>query len=126
MRKIKREVGFMEYYTRAFQNYVNFNGRDTRKQYWMFVLINIVISAAVGIVCSLVFNESVASGIDSLYGLVLLLPSLGMVIRRLHDVGRSGWWYLLVFTIIGGIVVFIFLCLPSQEGENKYGPQPEG
>jgi uncharacterized membrane protein YhaH (DUF805 family) len=91
----------------------------------MFVLINVIISFAISIVCGLFLPDAAANGIRFLYSLVLLLPGLAMVVRRLHDVGRSGWWYLLVFTFVGIFVILVFLCMPSQEGENKYGPQPE-
>ena len=64
--------------------------------------------------------------ITLIVALAVFLPSLGVAVRRLHDVGRSGWWILLAFTCIGGIVLIVWYCMDSQPGDNQYGPNPKG
>ncbi len=89
----------MEWYLKVLRNYVGFKGRARRKEYWMFVLINIVIAILLGIVDGILgwhFGENKESGVlSSLYSLGILLPSLAVLCRRLHDTDRSGWWILL-------------------------------
>lgn len=112
---------FFSYFTRAFEKYFDFEGRDTRKQYWMFFLVYILASivAAFG-------DALIGFGvIGLLLALVSIIPSIAISTRRLHDTGRSGWWQLLILIpFIGPIVLLVFLCLPSEEGPNKYGPNP--
>lgn len=114
----------MNYYTRViFQNYFNFNGRDSRKQYWMFVLINFIISCVLGAVAAAIGDGGTI--ITSAYSLALLLPSLGICVRRLHDIGKSGFWYLIAFIpVVGVILLIVWFCQPSQAGENQYGAEP--
>lgn len=115
----------MNYYTRVWQNYVNFNGRDSRKQYWMFALFNAIISFALSFVAGLILGDFdfIVTGI---YSLAILLPNIGLCIRRMHDIGKSGYWILLCFIPILGQIAFIVLCcMPSQQGENQYGSMPE-
>lgn len=113
----------MHWYFAVLGKYAEFKGRARRKEYWMFTLFNIVISLAIG------FTEGFVGGsgmIGLIYTLGVLLPSLGVVIRRLHDTGRSGWWFLIsLLPIIGLIVLLVFLVLDSEEGENAYGPNPK-
>lgn len=110
----------MNYYLDAFRNYFNFSGRATRTEYWMFVLFNVIVSFVLGFVTGLLLGDS-GSFIVSLYSLAVFFPALACGVRRLHDSGKSGLWYLLCLTVVGSIVVLIFLCLPSQEGSNKWG-----
>ena len=114
--------------------YADFSGRASRSEYWYFMLYSIVIFLIVlGIVMSAMDHASDISnsGIGSkiLVGLLVILaiawtiPSVAVSIRRLHDTGRSGWWYLL--RLVGlGIVIFIFSVLESEPGRNKWGPNP--
>lgn len=114
----------MNYYVRVFQNYANFKGRDTRKQYWMFVLFNIIISFVIGFVAGLILGDA-ASIVTSIYSLAILLPSLAISIRRMHDIGKSGWWILVsLIPIVGCIWYIVLACKPSQEGSNQYGDMP--
>ena len=107
----------MEYFIDALKQFANFSGRATRQQYWMFILIYIIISVLLSIVDGLM-GSVILSGILTL---VMFIPSISIAARRLHDTGRSGWWQLLVLIpLIGAIVVIVFLCQASQ-GENEYG-----
>lgn len=101
----------MNYYTDVLKKYAVFDGRATRKEYWMFVLINFIISIAVGIIAGIVDFKA----LTSLYNLVLLLPSIAVGVRRLHDINHSGWWMLLcLFPIIGWIWLIILLAKKSE------------
>jgi uncharacterized membrane protein YhaH (DUF805 family) len=113
----------MQWYLKVLKNYVGFQGRARRKEYWMFMLFNIIVTIVLAIIESVAGLDSVLSGI---YSLAVLLPSLAVTARRLHDIGRSGWWNLInLIPIIGVIVLLVFTCQDSQEGENQYGPNPK-
>ena len=114
------------------KNFAEFSGRATRREYWMFQLAGIlfwfVFSFAVVILSGVLslIDESlviVAMFLSYLYPLAILIPSLGIFVRRLHDTGRSGWMILLgLIPFVGPIVLFIFTLLDSQPGTNAYGP----
>lgn len=101
----------------AFKNYANFSGRARRKEYWYFVLFNIIVSII------LVFIPFA----PILWGLITFIPGLALVARRLHDVGKSAWFYLIILIpLIGSIILLIFLLTDSEVGNNKWGPNPKG
>jgi uncharacterized membrane protein YhaH (DUF805 family) len=105
------------------KNYVGFQGRARRKEYWMFVLFSAIISIVLSIIDAIANLSSVLSGI---YSLAVFLPSLAVSVRRLHDTGRSGWWILIgLIPLIGAIILLVFTCQDSQENDNKYGPNPK-
>ena len=113
-------------------NYVNFSGRARRTEYWMFTLFNVVFGIGLGFldVASGTYYVNPATGqgaglIGTIYSFAVLLPSLAVAVRRLHDVGKSGWYLLLVLTIIGAIPVLIWQVSDSASGENDYGPNPK-
>lgn len=113
----------MQWYLKVLKNYVGFDGRARRKEYWMFTLINVIISVILSFVDNLAGTSPFLSGI---YGLAILLPSLAVTVRRLHDTGRSGWWILIVLIpFIGSIILLVFTVLDSQESDNQYGPNPK-
>lgn len=118
----------MKWYIEAITNYVNFKGRSRRKAYWMFVLMNVIISTLLSML-DYFFDIYVADDvglISFIYSLFILLPSLAIVVRRLHDTGRSGWWVLISFVpIVGWIVLLVFMCMDSYYGENQYGECPK-
>lgn len=121
----------MDWYLKVIRNYVGFSGRARRKEYWMFVLINIVISIVLAMVDGMlglkVGGEQGAGLLGLIYSLAILLPSIAVGVRRLHDTGRSGWWMLIAFVpFIGFIVLLVFFVLDSQPGSNEYGPNPKG
>ena len=105
----------MNYYLKVLQNYVNFNGRARRKEYWMFVLFNFIASFILGFIGLLLDFTFLAN----LYSLAVLLPSIAVGVRRMHDVGKSGWYILIpIYNLI--------LCgTEGDNGENEYGPDPK-
>lgn len=112
----------MDTYVDVLKKYTVFTGRADRSEYWMFVLVNFIIMFVLNIPDSIIFGV-----IALLYSLGVLLPSIGVGIRRLHDTGRSGWWLLIsLIPIIGAIVLIIFLVQDSEAGTNKYGANPKG
>ena len=123
----------MNWYLKVLNQYSDFNGRARRKEYWMFVLVNFIISlATVGIdnALGLSFNYTgnvSGSGVfNLLYNLLILIPSLAVAVRRLHDVGKSGWMLLIgLIPLVGAIWLLILLLRDSEAGENKYGPNPK-
>ena len=123
----------MNWYLKVLNQYSDFKSRARRKEYWMFALVNFIISfAIVGIdnALGLSFNytENVSgSGVfNLLYNLLILIPSLAVAVRRLHDVGKSGWMLLIgLIPLVGAIWLLILLLRDSEAGENKYGPNPK-
>ncbi|MFF3023877.1 DUF805 domain-containing protein [Gottfriedia sp. NPDC057948] len=113
----------MEWYLKVLKNYAVFNGRARRKEYWMFFLFNAIITIILSILQSIADIDNLLTGI---YGLLTILPSLAVGARRLHDSGRSGWWLLLgIIPFIGAIILLIFFCLDSEEGDNRFGVNPK-
>lgn len=104
-------------------NYCNFEGRSSRSEYWWFCLFNIILSVIISFVFSFSQNaELIVSGIVSL---ALLLPGLGVAIRRLHDIDKSGWWILIgLIPLVGTIILIVWFCKESTPAENQYGPVP--
>jgi|SRR3989338_10366701 len=109
----------MNYYFDAFRKYATFNGRTTRKEYWMFVLFHIIVAILLSIVDTVIGADSILVG---LYGLAAIIPILAIAVRRLHDTNRSGWWLLINgIPLIGAIVMFVFTVQKGTVGDNKYG-----
>lgn len=116
--------------------FFQFSGRAPRREYWYFVLFSLIISFLIGLIDG-VAGTMLTFGVDPngipiqtgiiglLFSLFLLIPSIGIAVRRLHDIGKSGWWYLIVLIpLIGILVLLYFLVMPSQEGENRFGAYP--
>ncbi|TYP92196.1 Uncharacterized membrane protein YhaH, DUF805 family [Fodinibius salinus] len=124
----------MEWYMKVLRQYADFNGRARRKEFWMFTLINFliylglyVLAFAVGASDPESALAAVIFGVIGLYGLGILIPSLAVSVRRLHDTGRSGWWILIqLVPAIGAIVLIVFLVQDSDTGANEYGENPKG
>jgi uncharacterized membrane protein YhaH (DUF805 family) len=118
----------MNWYLKVLRQYTDFNGRARRTEYWMFVLFNLIF-AFIAIFIDNILNisiEGVGYGpIYSLYSLIVIIPGLAVTIRRLHDVGKSGWMLLIAFIpVIGVIWLFVLLCTESQININKWGENP--
>ncbi len=114
----------MNWYLGVLKQYAVFSGRSRRKEYWFFTLFNLIISMGLSFIEGLLGMPAVLTGI---YALGVILPSIAVAIRRLHDIGKSGWWLLIGFVpLIGGIVLIVFACMDSQEGENRFGANPKG
>ncbi|MNW25470.1 Inner membrane protein YhaI [compost metagenome] len=113
----------MQWYLKVLKNYVGFSGRARRTEYWMFTLFNVIASLILTFLGNLIGVETLLSGI---YSLAVLLPALAVTVRRLHDIGKSGWWILLsLIPIVGSIIVLVFTCLDSESTDNQYGPNPK-
>ncbi len=111
----------MHWYTDVLKKYAVFDGRAARPEYWWFTLANTIIS----VVLDVVFRSGAGQVVSGLYALAVLLPTLGVSIRRLHDTNRSGWWILVgVIPIVGWIWIIVLLATASDSGPNSYGPPP--
>jgi uncharacterized membrane protein YhaH (DUF805 family) len=119
----------MNWYLGAFKKYATFSGRARRKEYWFFQLFNtlIVIALVVVDVMTHTMNQTAGLGLfSSVFILATLLPSLAVLVRRLHDTGRSGWSVLYgLIPLVGGIIVLVFTLQDSEYGSNQYGPNPK-
>ena len=113
----------MNWYLEPLKKYAVFSGRARRKEYWMFILFNMVIVFVLGLIEGFAGSPGVLGGI---YGLAVLIPTIAVFVRRLHDTNRSGWWWLISFIpLIGAVVLLVFMVQDSQPGENQYGPNPK-
>lgn len=141
----------MNWYIGVLKKYIDFNGRARRREYWFFHLFNMLFYIACAFIdfslgsgtteiastsmpldggsmdSMSIASESSGFGLFTVvYMLATFLPSLGVLFRRLHDTGRSGWWWLIgLIPIIGAIVLLIFLLEDSQANSNQYGPNPK-
>jgi uncharacterized membrane protein YhaH (DUF805 family) len=119
-------MNFTQAIASGFQNYVNFSGRASRSEYWFWTLFVILLSIAAGLIDLALFRSLDFSPRQSLVSLGLFIPGLAVSIRRLHDLDRTGWWFLLVFTIIGAIVLLVWNGMRGTIGPNRFGPDPLG
>ena len=128
----------MEWMLMPLKRYADFSGRSRRKEYWMWVLFQVVLFTAVAILGGIVFGfGDPASGavgglggvlliLLALLGLAFLIPNIAVTVRRFHDQDKSGWWFLLNFIpYIGGIIVLVFMCIEGSRGPNRFGPDPK-
>jgi uncharacterized membrane protein YhaH (DUF805 family) len=116
----------MQWYLAVLKNYVGFSGRARRTEYWMYTLFNFII-AMVLFVLDVATKTGFFAALIVLYELAVLLPTLAVLVRRLHDIGQSGWWILIsLVPFIGSIVLLVFTVLPGNQGPNKYGDDPKG
>ena len=115
----------MNYFLDGLKNYATFSGRATRQQYWMFYLFYIIFYIVLSVLDGLTgtYDEEIGIGLlSTIFSLGLFIPSIAILARRLHDIGRTGWWILLLFIpLIGAIVILIFTLLDSESNENEYG-----
>jgi uncharacterized membrane protein YhaH (DUF805 family) len=119
----------MNWYLAVMKKYVDFSGRARRKEYWMFVLFNMIFAFVAVLLDNLLgtANERTGYGIIyGLYALAVVLPSLAVLTRRLHDLGKSGWWFFIaLIPLIGGIWLLVLLATDGQPDTNQYGPNPK-
>lgn len=135
----------MDWMVLPYKRYFDFSGRSRRKEYWMFVLFNVIVYAVVGgtafasradvaigkmpvsTVPEIPKGELAAFGLMGLFALFTIIPSIALHVRRFHDQNRSGWFYLLaIIPYLGGLIVFIFMCLDGTPGINRFGDDPKG
>lgn len=120
----------MNWYLEVLKKYAVFSGRARRKEFWFFALFNIIVSILLSIIDGIlglsVGGAEAGMGILSLvYALGVIIPSIAVTVRRLHDIDKSGWWFLIVFIpIIGPIVLLIFNILAGTPGPNRFGEDP--
>jgi uncharacterized membrane protein YhaH (DUF805 family) len=127
----------MEWYLKVIKNYAGFNGRARRKEYWMFALFNLIFITVAAILDNILGTTfKIDMGSQSmnlpygylyvLYALAIVIPGLAVAVRRLHDVGKSGWMILIAFIpIVGAIWLLVLMVTDSNFGENKYGANPK-
>lgn len=118
-----RHVGFAEAITLFFRNYVNFQGRSSRGAYWWALLFYILVDVVLSLLIRAVGPS--LSVLMGLWGLAVILPSIALSIRRLHDIGRSAWWLLLVLTGVGVLLLLFWAAQPGQRATNRFGPDVE-
>lgn len=124
--------GFMYWYMEVMRKYFVFSGRARRKEYWTFQLINLVIVVAllVAIIPPLISNSQnffpmFLAVFLCIFALAMVIPGLAVAVRRLHDIGFSGWWFLIAFVPLGSLVLLVLHLLDSTPGANRYGPNPK-
>ncbi len=113
----------MDWYIGVLKKYAVFNGRARRKEFWMFALINLIISLVLGVI-----DETIGTGgiLGLVYALAVLIPYIAVSIRSLHDTGRSGWWILIgLIPLVGAIVLIVFYAMEGHAEENEHGANPK-
>ena len=119
----------MNWYLKVLKNYAEFNGRSRRKEYWIFTLFNFLF-----LIAAMLLDNFAGTTINELpyglfyffYVLAVLIPGLAVTVRRLHDVGKSGWMiFISLIPIIGGIWLLVLLCSDGISGQNEYGINPK-
>lgn len=119
----------MNWYLKVLKQYADFSGRARRMEYWMFFLFNIIFAFVAIILDNIIGTANAELGYGILYGLYQLavfIPGLAVAVRRLHDVGKSGWMILIAFIpLIGAIWLLVLLVTDSDHGENQYGANPK-
>ena len=137
---VQRQMGFFEAIKTVLGKYADFSGRAQRSEFWWWNLGYAIVYYAIYFVIGGVYGGDLSRFMETqdfayyptgmvvwlgLFNLAFLLPNLAVSVRRLHDTGRSGWWFLLNFLCcVGGIVLLVWYCQGSEEGENEYGPEP--
>jgi uncharacterized membrane protein YhaH (DUF805 family) len=119
----------MNWYLDVLKKYAVFSGRARRKEYWFFVLFNMIIAIALVFVEGALGLASSMTGygpLTGIYSLAIVIPGTAVAVRRLHDTDRSGWWlFISLIPFIGALVLLFFLVSDSQSGSNQYGPNPK-
>ena len=119
----------MNWYLEVLKKYSVFSGRARRKEYWLYSLFSLIIALVLGFIDGAAGLADAQSGygpLGGLYTLAVLIPSIAVSVRRLHDTDHSGWWLFIVLVpLIGAIVLLIFMVRDSQQGQNQYGPNPK-
>jgi len=120
----------MNWYLEVLKKYAVFGGRARRKEYWFFALFNMIFALVLAFIDGMVgtFDPETGYGVLSgIYCLAVLIPGIAVTFRRLHDTDRSGWWWLIVFIpLLGVIVLLVFMVIDGTSGQNQFGPDPKG
>lgn len=119
----------MNWFLEAVKKYAVFAGRARRKEFWFFVLFYLIIFFVLAFIDGMTGSLSVETGLglfSGIFMLAMLIPSISVSVRRLHDTNRSGWWYLIgLIPLVGGIVLLVFFVTDGTSGQNDYGPDPK-
>ncbi len=116
----------MKWYLKVLNQYFDFSGRARRKEYWMFTLFNAIITWSLTLL-DLAFGTFYFTIASYIYTMLIFIPSLAVVLRRLHDTGRSGWYFFVAFIPIAGIIwLLVLLCMEGEARTNKWGENPKG
>ena len=119
----------MSWYLEALKKYAVFSGRARRMEYWYFVLFNLIVAFVLALIDTLLGTTTGVSSfgvLSGLYSLAVLIPTLALWVRRLHDIDRTGWWILIgLIPLVGTIVLLVFALTPGTPGSNQYGPDPK-
>lgn len=123
----------MNWYLKVLQNYATFSGRARRKEYWIFILFNMIFAIVAMILDNVlgttfdIMGQNAGYGwLYLFYGLAVFIPGLAVSVRRLHDIGKSGWMFLIaLIPLIGAIWLLVLFCTDSQQGSNKWGENPK-
>ena len=117
-------MGFTEAVQTCFSKYATFSGRARRSEYWYFVLCYTILT---GILSFLARNSTVLGYVSGVIEIALFIPMLAVSVRRLHDIGKSGWFYLIgLIPLVGLIIMIVWYVRDSDPGQNMYGPNPKG
>ena len=117
-------MSFQEAISSGLSRYIGFNTRSSRSEYWFWVLFVILLSIVAGVIDNLLFGSSI---LGTLVTLGLLVPGIAVGVRRLHDIDRSGWWYLIaLIPLIGALVLIYWFVQPGTPGSNEFGDNPLG
>ena len=114
-----------DYFEKGLKQYADFRGRASRKEFWYFILFNFLIHVSVTMYGAMIESEGFLAIANSLIFIALFIPRFAVLVRRLHDSGKSGWFLLMGLFPPASIVLFIFTLLNSEPRENKWGPHPE-
>ena len=117
-------MNFVQAIRSVFVNYFNFSGRASRSEYWFFYLFLIIADIGVDIADTLIFGDAEFAPINLIFFLGVLIPTVAVSVRRLHDIDRTGWWGLLLLTVVGLLVLLYWNLKPGDEGENRFGNNP--
>ena len=118
-------MGFTDAIGAALRRYAEFDGRATRPEFWWYVLFYVLVQRAGGVLDAALFPNAVYGVLGNIAALALLLPTVAVTTRRLHDIDRSGWWQLVGLIPVVGVFVLIWLCAQrGTEGPNRFGAPP--
>jgi uncharacterized membrane protein YhaH (DUF805 family) len=117
-------MNFTQAIASGFRNYVGFSGRACRSEFWYWALAMLIFGIATAAFDYVVFSDNEYGPVNTIFSLATFLPGLAMSIRRLHDIDRTGWWWLIVFTLIGIFLLLYWACVRGTPGPNRFGADP--
>lgn len=118
-------MGFQQAIATCLSKYAVFEGRARRSEYWWFFLFNLLMQGATGVLDVVLFGGQSGGLLNGAYSLAVLLPGIGVGVRRLHDTNHSGWWLLVsLVPLLGFLLLIVWLTRPGDAGPNRFGPDP--